>query len=418
MSSLRTYEAMRYVDAIPFTENGEELFYLRDPLELATGPLVMSPLEYYIAALFDGTNTADDIRDYLHKNLQGLSIENQLIDQIYDVLDSQFYINNDGFKQRVLDVKNGFTRADVRPAWHAGGSYPADAEELRQQLESFYLHHEGSGKPGPLNGQSAATEPLIGIMAPHIDLRVGAPIYTHPYRKLVENSEADLFIILGVAHMGAENLFVATKKDFETPLGRIETDREFIDEWSELAGTDLTAGELVHRTEHSVEFQLPFLQHAVKRPFKIVPVLCGSIERMIMEGRRPEAIPQIAAMIDGLKQLVSARGQRAMLVLSVDLAHMGLKFGDNTPITDSHAERIRRRDMSLFDVVSRMDMNAYVDLMQRDLFERKVDACASIYIMMSMMESGRGEFLSYGQNFQPEAQSMVSYGSMAFWGSI
>ena len=262
---------------------------------------------------------------------------------------------------------------------------------------------------------------ILELNAPRdmqIDLRVGAPIYTHPYKTLVENSEADLFIILGVAHQGAENLFVASKKDFETPLGRVETDHAFIDEWSTLAGTDLTAGEFVHRTEHSVEFQIPFLQHIVERPFKIVPVLCGSIEHLIRRGQRPEENPRIAAMINGLKQMIASRQGRAMVLLSVDLAHMGLKFGDEVPITRSDDRRIREADMVMFDAVSRLDMKRFVRLMQDDLFPRKVDACASIYIMLSMMEEGRGEFLSYGQNFQPEAKSMVSYGSMAFWGRI
>ncbi|MEZ4764165.1 MAG: hypothetical protein R3C26_13595 [Calditrichia bacterium] len=38
----------------------------------------------------------------------------------------------------------------------------------------------------------------------------------------------------------------------------MQTDRAFIEKWGKYAGTDFTKGDWAHRTEHSIEFQLPF----------------------------------------------------------------------------------------------------------------------------------------------------------------
>jgi len=69
----------------------------------------------------------------------------------------------------------------------------------------------------------------------------------------------------------------------------------------------------------------------------------------------------------------------------------------------------------MFDIVSRFDAGQYYELMKKDLFPRRVDACTAIYTLLSIMEKGEGKTVGYGQNFQPDTQSLVSYGSMVFY---
>ena len=70
-------------------------------------------------------------------------------------------------------------------------------------------------------------------------------------------------MILGVAHQYCQRRFALTRKDFETPLGLVPTDREYVDQIAALAGRDLFEDELSHRTEHSIEFQVVFLQYVL-----------------------------------------------------------------------------------------------------------------------------------------------------------
>jgi hypothetical protein len=70
----------------------------------------------------------------------------------------------------------------------------------------------------------------------------------------------------------------------------------------------------------------------------------------------------------------------------------------------------------MFDALSRLDAKAFVDMMAEDLIPRKVDACGAAYTLLSLLEEGEGKVVGYDQNLQPESNSLVSYGSMVFYG--
>ena len=101
------------------------------------------------------------------------------------------------------------------------------------------------------------------------------------YNEIAERELPDFFVILGTGHSGPANNFAITEKDFVTPLGVASTDRDFVAALREQCDTDFTAGELAHKSEHSVEFQVVFLQYLykrlglVERGPSIVPVLCS-----------------------------------------------------------------------------------------------------------------------------------------------
>ncbi|MEL6824523.1 MAG: AmmeMemoRadiSam system protein B, partial [Calditrichota bacterium] len=58
----------------------------------------------------------------------------------------------------------------------------------------------------------------------------------------------------------------------------VQTDRKFIQRWNKRLGHNASREEFMHRSEHSIEFQLPFLQHGLKRDFEVVNILSGSLE--------------------------------------------------------------------------------------------------------------------------------------------
>jgi hypothetical protein len=96
---------------------------------------------------------------------------------------------------------DAYRRERVRPAALAGGSYAPTERALRAQLAGFFSHREGAGPPGTVRESTGAR--LRGIVSPHIDFARGGPVYTWAYKRLVEDSDADTFIILGVAHQYA-----------------------------------------------------------------------------------------------------------------------------------------------------------------------------------------------------------------------
>ncbi len=133
------------------------------------------------------------------------------------------------------------------------------------------------------------------------------------------------------------NLYALTKKDFDTPLGLVETDRPFVARVaSRMSATpagkelNLYADELAHRQEHSIEFQAVFLQYLLggKRPFKIVPILVGSFHEFLEQNVSPSASPEVSALVEAVRTTAAEHGGRVCYVSSGDLAHIGQRFGD------------------------------------------------------------------------------------------
>ena len=133
-----------------------------------------------------------------------------------------------------------------------------------------------------------------------------------------------------------ENPFCLTRKDFITPLGKLNVDRELVDAIQSRCPDDLFKDESVHRSEHSIEFQCVFLRYLFPEPdpLKIVPVLSGSFHEAIEKGVSPMELKPVRRFIDATKEAVSSLGREVCCVASADLAHMGLQFGDREGVSE------------------------------------------------------------------------------------
>jgi len=401
------FPRLRQIEVYPIEHEGNPYYYLRDPLEVAARPIMLTPAEFLIASLFNGKSGMEEVRSNFALEANGQRPTDEQIMAVLHHLQKNCYLDDAAFRLRFEEVRREFRDSSVRKAWHAGSAYSAEAGELKEQLDQFY-----SDGAGALNGRFNDTN-MKAIMVPHIDLRVDGPCYTHAYKYLIEHSDAELFIILGVAHNGGDDFLIASEKDFETPLGMVKTDREFIQRWNKRLGYNADREEFMHRSEHSIEFQLPFLQHGLKRDFKVVNILSGSLE-YALNYAEADYLSEVHRSLGALADTIAEEQKKTLLILSVDLAHMGPKFGDPQRIDEIRADAIRRADKEMFRVMEAYDRDACVQLMQNDLFRRRIDACGAIYSLMTMYPNLNGRTLSYGQNLQDDTGSIVTYGCMAF----
>ena len=399
---------LRRVEVFPVDLGGRRGLVLRDPEEIADEPLIVTMEAARILMQIDGTRTIAEIAE-ASRLTAGTSTPVSSLGEIRDFiadLDRRLFLDGPRVEARIAQIRRAWDQSSIRPAYHAGSAYPIDAASLRGTLDELVsAGHSGSRDP---DGRS-----LSAIMAPHIDLRVAGNTYGAAFRPLAA-SDADLIIILGVAHYGRGAFFTTTAKDFETPIGMIETDRDLIDAWQQAAPLPLADEEWSHRTEHSIEFPALFLRHLIDREFTIVPVLCGAAEPHLANGIAPTGDPAIAESLEALSQAVRASGRKAVYLLSVDLAHMGPKFGDPEPIGDDRAAEIRRLDHEMLDTVARFDRDSFTEMMVADGNTRNVDAVSGIFCLMELLGDARGELLAYAQNRQTDTGSVVTFASMAF----
>jgi len=92
-------------------------------------------------------------------------------------------------------------------------------------------------------------------------------------------------------------------------------------------GTAIAKNDFVHRTEHSIEFQLLFLQHLLpKSSFTIVPILCGNLQIALSEYKRQVYVEKAGPVLETLTDILERHGKEALVVAGVD----SLTWGRNS----------------------------------------------------------------------------------------
>ncbi len=391
------------VRVVPFQHQGKDAFLVADHQEaLFEHQVVLPPVAFAVAAFLDGERDLEGIRKALMEHIQGLEIGTEEIEGVVQDLDRHYLLESERLQERRREVEREFRTRTSRPSRFVGGT----GEEVRNQLDAYYAGEAGAGKP-----EAAVPGGLAAVMAPHIDFARGGPCYTYAYREIAEKSDADLYVILAVAHLAPPAPFIVTGKDYETPLGTIPTDREVVAALEKRLGPGLFEHEPVHRAEHSVEFQSVFLKHA--RPeasFSAVPILCSSFEPIC--GRAsPSTVPQIEDFIGALGEAV--QGRRTCFVAGVDLAHVGPAFGDDVEVDQALVQWIVEGDQRSLGACIEGNAEGFWDSVMDDGNRRHVCGLSAVYAMLRLLGSSSGRVLKYG--FAPDpAGGIVSFASMSF----
>lgn len=402
------YPRLRPVEAFPVQQEGKTLICLRDPQGIAR-PVVVSPATYFILSHFDGKHSLIDIQEAYCRRFGDLLFSED-VRKIIDLLERSHYLYSDRFLEREREIIEEFRRQPVRLPAHAGAVYREEPEELRKQLAHYFEPPDGPGAPG-----SGASGPVPrALVAPHIDFHRGGPCYAWAYRELAEREGADLYILLGTSHSGGDNPFIVTSKDFATPLGVVETDREFVRSLEQSCGDGLYAEEHLHRSEHSLEFQVVFLKYVEKKPFKIVPILVSSFHPMVRSRTLPEKEPRIGAFLTALRALVEREKRKVCFIAGVDLAHVGMQFGDREPITPDFLRWVEGEDRKLIERLACADAEGFFGEIAKDQDRRRICGFAPLYSLIRLLGDGRGKCLRYSQAYTRETASAVTFASMVF----
>jgi AmmeMemoRadiSam system protein B len=394
------------------SEDGEPVFRIRDHLIFKGPGLGVGRLHILLLQMFDGTRSVSDVQAELTQALGGQLFPGDVLEDFVEALDECLFLDNENFA-RAFDEMMSELRSSPRAPICAGRSYSDEPEILQEQIASYFEHPDGPGLPnGDANGK-----PIKAIVAPHIDYDRGGFSYAHAYRQLQESPPIDLFIILGTGHDGPRGEFVFSQQDFETPLGIVETDRDFIQRLQARVAQDLCEEEFLHVDEHSIELQLVFLQntYGVENCPKIVPILCGGFHLAMMEGTVPTDDPPIAAFIDALRETIGESDQSICVMASADLSHVGPHFGDHdVEVSEDYLSEIGSEDLELLEVALKLDANDFFRHILQEKNKRRICGLASIYTMLSVIDPVEAKLLNYGQTNQPTGDLAVTFCSMTF----
>jgi AmmeMemoRadiSam system protein B len=409
---------LRPIEAFPVQQDGKTLVYLKDPLNLAT-PIGISPVGYFILTHFDGRHSDLDIQEAYAKQFGSL-LPSAELKSFLDMLDQYYYLQSERFESYRSEVMLEFRRLPARLPAHVGGVYKADPTELTAQLDGYFSAAEGPGAPSARNKRATPK----AVVAPHIDFHRGGPAYAWAYKSLAESGGADLYILLGTSHCGGQSPYILTLKDFDTPLGLVDTDKDFVNRLQAACDEDCFVDEYLHRGEHSLEFQVLFLKYAAQKrsaltgaaekPFKIVPILVSSFHAMMMSQTLPEQTAAVGTFLRTLREMACRDSRQICFVAGVDLAHVGRQFGDTEPITDEFLMWVEAEDRRLVERLTALDAAGFFNEIAKDQDKRKICGFSPLYSLIHLLDGARGNHLNYGQAFTPETGSAVTFTSMIF----
>ncbi len=396
---------LRAIDVFPVELDGRQLVCLRDPLQLASDALIVAAPAVLVLALLDGTHTVVDVQDAWVQRF-GTILPAADVRELIAMLDRHHYLESPAFAERAAAVEDAFRAASVRAPAHAGTSYPDDRDELTRHLHAFF-----NGVPPP-----PPAPKLRGIVAPHIDLRVGGTAYGHAYAQLANGVAAERFVILGTSHYGGRSVCIATRKDYATPIGTVTTDRAFLDRLAARVSGDVYADEMLHRVEHAVEFQVLMLQHVLgaRRPFTVVPLLVGSFAEMIVRGQHPARDPVVADTLAALRATIAEDPLPTVVIAGVDFAHVGAKFGDVDGLTPELLATTETKDRRLIAALEAGDPERFFAEAAADGDRTRICGLAPLYAFLTLMDGAIGRLLHYDRSRDDATRSSVTYASLAF----
>ena len=407
---------LRPVEAFPVQQDGKTFICLRDPAHFAQ-TLVVTPVGYFLIAHFDGQHSLVDIQEAYAKRI-GQVLASDELNKLIEALDENYFFYNQRFLGRQKEIVEEFRRQPVRAPAHVG-VYSDHPEQVQSQLLGHFTAANG---PGAARTNGARETPKA-VVAPHIDFHRGGPCYAWAYKELIESPGADLYILLGTSHCAGESPFVATPKDFATPLGNVETDKDFVNRLQQAYRGDLLADEYLHRTEHSLEFQVLYLKYVAaqrarltgeEKPFKIVPILVTSFHAHVRGRSLPEKDPAIGDFLKALADLAVKESRRVCFVAGVDLAHVGAQFGDRDPITPEFLHWVEAEDRKSIDKLAAADAEGFFHEIAKDEDRRRVCGFSPLYSLAYLMRGQTGRLLKYDQAFTKETGSAVTFTSMVY----
>ncbi len=261
----------------------------------------------------------------------------------------------------------------------AGQFYSFDRESLEKEIKKAFSL---PGEPKKTKNENK----ILAAVCPHAGYMYSGSVAAYSYKALKEDSTPKTFVIIGPNHGGmGPAISIYPSGEWETPLGTVEIDSELAEK---IAGEKFVLNEEAHIYEHSVEVQIPFLQHVFKE-FKIVPIC-------VMEQR-------LNSMRGLGEKLAQVLGGGHMVIASTDFSH----YVPN--------EEAYKRDFKAIDAIKSLDENALFEAIDKyDISMCGYGGVAAAIVYARAKGAKEGKLLKYmtSGDVTGDKSAVVGYGSL------
>ncbi len=156
-----------------------------------------------------------------------------------------------------------FANEDIRENVVAGSFYPGNPQTLEDMVKKFLG-----------NAEDRKIKKIKALICPHAGYIYSGQVEACSYRQVM-GREFDSIIIIAPSHSDHFDFnSVYNGRAYQTPLGMVSVDNESCEKLAASDSQHIRLSKYGHRTEHSLEVQLPFMQVALKN-LQIVPIVMG-----------------------------------------------------------------------------------------------------------------------------------------------
>ncbi len=365
---------IRYFEVEEF-ENG---FVVRDPFGLFED-LYFTPQALYLISLFDGSRTLDEVKQEFFKATNIVLSDNEII-QFIKKMDDYCLFYNEKFVNRIEEERAkilGLEYKEIKIVDNIG----AIKNFIKQNLvfESEYN--------------------LIGLIVPHIDINIAMETYLRTYSK-ISKTKRDIFLIFGVAHSIHLTPFSIFPKNYFTDRV-VRVENHVIEKIKDLFGYDVFFDVLSYKNEHSIEYPILFLD-SIFDNFYIIPSI-------VAYSQNKNDMKIIAQRIF---EVVKNYKDRIFLISSIDLSHVGKKFGDKVYYKPEEI------DLKYIDMLINLRNDEAFEFLNKYDNQTRIDGQFANYVfleILKMLDVGSGKLFEYKNYYEEQTESGVSYCSIGFY---
>ncbi len=265
----------------------------------------------------------------------------------------------------------------------SGSFYPSNSAELSTAINS-YLQNATEFKHQDINA----------IVVPHAGYIFSAPVAATSYKTLHKEYK-NIFLIGSSHHLNFNGISLYDKGDYKTPLGTVKVNKTIVKELQK--NPLITYREEAHKKEHTLEVQLPFLQHIYQDGLHIVPIIVASSE-----------IETIKSLASSLRPFFNDDN---LFIISSDLSHYP-SYDDATKLDMNVLNAMSKNNPSIFLNAIKKNEDSQVENLQ-------TSACgwSSLLTLLYLTQGSdyKYEILEYknsGDSKYGEQDKVVGYGAM------
>ncbi len=272
----------------------------------------------------------------------------------------------------------------------AGSFYPGSSHALEEALNDFL-------------GKGLQKMQCVGAVVPHAGYDFCGRVAASVYGRL---ASFDTAVIIGPNHTGLGVGVATTSQGWKTPLGIVEADMELIEA---LKGKIIMEDPLSHIREHSIEVQLPWLQHLFPKA-RIAPI---SVNPIYFDADNSREIGNaIASAIRKTKR-------NAAIIASSDFTHYGSAYA-NEPYAGKPAKEILgniiKTDKEAIDLITSLRPDDFVRFCDDNRLTICGYGCIAAMLHASIaLGAKRGELTKYSTSYDVshDENAIVGYAGIS-----